>query len=100
MPRISKDDELDQLLIDTENDLINHNAHSRKVGKKQIKVRSSVEKARDDYKAAKRHHKDEIKRLKRQIKLARKVAANNVKAHRNMIATAKTTYKSIKLANR
>lgn len=61
-------------------------AHTRKVGKQKIVVRSSVEKAKDDYKEAKRIHKDKIRGLKR-----------NIKTHKLMIKQAKNTYKIIKL---
>lgn len=95
-------DTLDQLLIDTENELINHKSHIRRVAptSKKIKVRSSVEKACDDYKVAKSAHKLQIKIIKKAIKLAKKVAKNDIKAHRNMIATAKTTRNAIKLASK
>jgi len=79
---------------------VKKSAHTRKVEGKKIRVRSSVEKARDDYKLAKREHKNRIKAIKAQARLNARIARNNVKAHRNMIATAKTTYKAIKLAGK
>ena len=74
--------------------------HERTIGNKKIKIRSSVELARDNYKLAKRTHKAEIKKLKAKMRLERKIARNNIKAHRNLIATARTSYKAIKLADR
>ena len=57
--------------------------------KKATKVRSSVDKAKDDYKLAKAGHKAEIKKLRDQIK-----------THKLLIKQAKTTYKLVKLANK
>lgn len=60
--------------------------HTRKVGKrKTIKVRGTVEVARDNFKAAKRVHKAQIKKLRQ-----------NIKTHKLMIRQAKTAYKIIK----
>lgn len=53
---------------------------------KKIKVRSTVEKARGDYKKAKQVHKDDIKGLRR-----------NIRSHRLMIRQAKTLYRIVKL---
>ena len=94
-------DILDQLIIDTEDEVAKAKAgHTRKVGKKQIKIRSSVEVARDNYKQARKTHRAEIKALKAKMRLERRIARNNIKAHRNLIASAKTSYKAIKLADR
>lgn len=61
-------------------------AHTRKgATARKIKVRSSVEVARDNYKAAKRVHKAQIKKLRQ-----------NIKTHKLMIRQAKTAYKIIK----
>ena len=98
MPNDRKDVELDLLMDDVAT--LTKPAQKRDGGKKTIRVRSSVEKARDDYRAAKKLHKAEIKRLKAQMRLQRKIAKNNIKAHRNMIATAKTSYKAIKFADK
>ncbi|HWT40486.1 MAG TPA: hypothetical protein VN081_04460 [Dongiaceae bacterium] len=94
-------DILDQLIIETEDEMTKAKAgHTRKVQGKKIRVRSSVEVAKDNYKLAKRTHKAEIKKLKAQMRLDIKIARNNIKAHRNLIASAKTTYKAIKLRER
>ena len=53
---------------------------------KKIKVRSSVEVAKDNYKKAKQVHKDDIKGLRR-----------NIRSHRLMIRQARNTYKIVKL---
>ncbi len=94
-------DILDQLIDETETELIKaKSGHKRSIGTRKIKVRSSTEVAKDNYKQAKRVHKLEIKRIKAKMRLDRKIAKNNIKAHRNIIATAKTTYKAIKLAGK
>lgn len=56
---------------------------------KKIKVRGSVEVARDNYRNAKRIHKAQIKSLKA-----------NIKSHKLMIKQAKMAYKLIKLADK
>lgn len=63
-------------------------AHSRTTTNgKRIKVRSSVEVAKDDYKRAKALHKANIKKLKQ-----------NIKTYKLMIKQARNTYKLIKLS--
>lgn len=64
-------------------------AHTRKVATKtrRIKVRSSVEVARDEFKRAKRVHRAEVKKARRVIK-----------QHHLLIKQARGTYKLIKLS--
>lgn len=64
-------------------------AHSRKTETKRIKVRSSVEVAKDNFKQAKRLHRSQIKSLRR-----------NIKTHKLMIRQARNTYRLIKLSNK
>lgn len=61
--------------------------HTRTNHTKQIKVRSSVEVAQDNYKATRRLQKANIKRAKQQIK-----------SYKLLIKQARTTYKLIKLS--
>ena len=64
-----------------------HKAHTRKTGTvKKIKVRGSVEVARDDFRKSKKLHRQAIKNLKRQIK-----------AHKLMIKQARGAYRLVKL---
>lgn len=63
--------------------------HKRKVGKNKIKVRSSVQVARDDFHNAKRLQKLNIKQAKR-----------NIKSYKMLIKQARNTYKLVKLANK
>ena len=62
-------------------------AHKRSTGSKHIKVRSSLEVAKDEYKSARNVHKAQIKRAKRAIK-----------QHKLMIKQARGTYKLIRLS--
>ena len=64
----------------------NKSSHKRQTAKKQIKVRSSVEVAKDERNRIRQLHKDAIKRLKLQISI-----------HKLQIKQAKTNYKLIKL---
>lgn len=61
-----------------------HDRNTKTVTK--IRVRGSVEVARDNYRASKKMHKAQIRQLKRSIK-----------AHRLQIRQAKGNYKLIKL---
>lgn len=64
-------------------------AHTRKASKrKTIKVRSSVEVARSEYKRSKKQHKEAIKALKRDIK-----------KHKLLIKQSRATYKLVRLSN-
>ena len=65
------------------------NGHKRKTAKKTIKVRSSVEKAADDFKKAKATHKAEIAKLK-----------TSIKSHKLLIKQAKNQLKLVKLAEK
>ena len=81
-------DDIDNLFIEAQQV---KKSHDRKVATptgqaKKIRVRGSVEVARDNYRAAKRMHKTQIKQLKRAIK-----------AHRLQIRQAKNSYKLIKI---
>lgn len=81
-------DDID-LIEDEINATKNKTAHTRKGATpkaKRIKVRSSVEVAKDEFKRAKRVHRAEIKRAKRVIK-----------QHRLLIKQARGAYKLIKL---
>lgn len=64
-------------------------AHNRKTTKTVIRVRSSVEKAHDDYKAAKRLQRDNIATARR-----------NIASYKLLIKQAHTSYKLVKLANK
>ena len=81
---MQKLDEID--LITDEITALTKPAHSRKVGKKTIKVRSSVEVAKDNYKAAKRLQRANIKR-----------ARQNVRSYKLLIKQARNTFKLVKL---
>lgn len=62
-------------------------AHTRTVSKKTIKIRSSVDKAKSDYKTAKQLHRNNIKSLHR-----------NIRTHKLMIKQARNTYRLVKLS--
>lgn len=79
---ITADDDIGFL----EDDIKTIKGHTRKTEGKKIKVRSSVQVAKDDKKRVYRIQKTNIKRLKRQIKLAK-----------IMKKQAKNRYKVIKL---
>jgi hypothetical protein len=64
----------------------NKAGHTRKTEAKRIKVRSSVEVARDNYRASKRLHRKAIRQLKRSIK-----------THKLQIRQARNTFKLVKL---
>lgn len=82
-------DQID-LIEDEINAIKTKPAHSRKVSKsKKIRVRGSVEVAKDNYKAAKRIHKAQIKKLRA-----------NIKSHKLMIKQARTGYRLVKLADK
>jgi multidrug resistance efflux pump len=66
-----------------------HNRKGATPRAKKIRVRGSVEVARDNYRAAKRIHKAQIRQ-----------ARANIKSHKLMIKQAKTAYKLVKLAER
>jgi len=76
-------------LIQDEINTVTKQAHTRKLGRKIIKVKGSVEVARDNYRAAKRIHKNQIKRLRA-----------NIKSHKLMIKQSKTAYKLVKLSDK
>jgi hypothetical protein len=65
----------------------NKAGHTRKAETKRIKVRSSVEVARDNYRASKRLHRKAIKGLK-----------NTIRIHKLQIRQAKDAYKLVKLS--
>lgn len=79
-------DEIDTLY---EEALTVKSGHKRKTGKKVIKVRSSVDKARDDFKKAKASHKAEIAKLKA-----------GIKSHKLLIRQAKNQLKLVRLAEK
>lgn len=62
-------------------------AHTKNVASKTIKVRSSVQEAKDDYKAAKKLHKASIALEKRKIK-----------SYKILIQQARNSYRLIKLS--
>ena len=79
-------DDIDLITDDINRTLKASHTRSSSTGRR-IKVRSSVEVARDDYKRAKKLHKANIKKLKQ-----------NIKSHRLMIKQARNTYRLIKLS--
>lgn len=64
-------------------------AHERNMVTKKTQVRSSVEKAKDDYKTTRQAHKNEIAKLRNQIKM-----------HKLLMKQAKNSYKLVKLTNK
>lgn len=81
-------DDIDELYMDIEKDKATTvKAHTRKLGTKKIKVRSSLEVAKDNFKSAKRIHKAQIKSLKR-----------NIATHKLMIKQARNTWRLVKLS--
>lgn len=79
-------DDIDFITDDINRTLKASHTRNTQTGKR-IKVRSSVEVAKDDYKRAKKLHKANIKKLKQ-----------NIKSHRLMIKQARNTYRLIKLS--
>ena len=77
-------DDIDFITDEVEQIKRGHKRNTKTV--KHIKVRGSVEVARDNYRAAKRLHREAIRGLKRSIQ-----------AHKLMIGQAKTAYKLVKL---
>lgn len=67
-------------------EISNIKAHTRKHNGKRIKVRGTLDVARDDYRKARRLHRNNIKGLR-----------TSIKAHKLMIKQARTTYKIIKM---
>ena len=85
---INKFDDIDQLFIESTNIKREHARKGAIPKAKKIRVRGSVEVAKDNYKNAKRIHKTQIKQLK-----------NSIKSHKLLIRQAKTSYKLVKLAD-
>jgi len=79
-------DDIDNLYIEASNVKRNHTRKTKTA--KRIKVRGSVEVARDNYRAAKRLQRANIKRAKQ-----------NIKSYKLLIVQAKTSYKLIKLSD-
>ena len=79
-------DDRDNLYIEAKNLKSEHTRKGSTPKAKKIKVRGSVEVARDNYRASKKMHKAQIRQLKRSIK-----------AHKLEIRQAKGNYKLIKL---
>ena len=82
-------DDIDTLFIEAKTIKATKPAHLRQLGKKTIRVKSSIEKAKDDFKRA--------KHIQRQNVLS---AKNNIKSYRLLIKQARNTYKLVKLANK
>lgn len=79
-------DDIDQLYDEAIQVKSPRKAHRRTSGPKQIKVRGSIDIARDAYKKAKKVHRAEISRLKA-----------NIRSHKLLIKQARTTFGLIKL---
>lgn len=84
-----EDDDINQLYIESKQIKREHTRKGVTPKAKKIKVRGSVEVARDNYRNAKRIHKAQIKQLRASIK-----------SHKLMIKQAKMSYKLVKLAER
>ncbi len=82
-------DDIDQLYIESKQLKSEHVRKGATPKSKKIKVRGSVEVARDNYRNAKRLHRQQIRQLRA-----------NIASHKLMIKQAKTTYKLVKLADR
>ena len=94
MPR-NEDRELD--LIQDEIAALAKPAHARKSGKKTIRVRSSVEVARDNFKLAKATHRKAVKAIRQDIRRKKAIARNNIAAHKTLIRQARTSYNASKV---
>lgn len=94
---IDRDDDINFIMEDI---VKTRKSHQRKVGNAKVAVRSTVEIALDDYKEAKDLHEAEIKKLKAEDKLRHLIIKNDIKAHRNLIKSAQTSYIAVKLAEK
>ena len=81
-------DDIDQLYIESNQIKREHTRKGATPKAKRIKVRGSVEVARDNYRNAKRTHKAQIKQLK-----------NSIKSHKLLIEQAHTSYKLVKVSD-
>lgn len=79
-------DDIDNLYIEAKNLKSEHTRKGATPKSKRIRVRGSVEVARDHFRAAKKMHRAQIRQLKRAIK-----------AHKLEIRQAKVNYKLIKI---
>lgn len=84
-----EDEDINDLYLESEAIKATRTAHTRTSKTTKIKVRSSLEKARDDYKRAKRLQRDNIRRARQQIK-----------SYKLLKKQARTTYRIIKLAQK
>jgi len=82
-------DDIDQLYIEASNVKREHTRKGAQPQSKRIKVRGSVEIAKDNFKNAKRIQRANIKR-----------ARQNIKSYKLLIQQAKTSYKLIKLSSK
>lgn len=83
------DKDIDQLYIESTNIKREHMRKGATPKAKKIRVRGSVEVAKDNFKAAKRIQRANIRKAKQ-----------NIKACKLMIKQARTAYKIIKLSNK
>lgn len=78
-------DDIDQLFIESSTIKREHTRKGATPKTKKIRVRGSVELARDNYRNSKRIHRAQIKQLRR-----------NIVSHKLLIDQARTSYKLVK----